>query len=68
MSRTTTVTDPAKLAEDPDLPFAANQQPGHAPGGRAFPFRDAAEITIDAPVEKVYDVVVGLRRRVDRPV
>ena len=29
---------------------------------REFPFRDAAEITIDAPVEKVYDVVVDPSR------
>jgi uncharacterized membrane protein len=57
MSRTTTVTDPGKRAEDANPPFAAID-PDMRHGEREFPFRDAAEITIDAPVAKVYDVVV----------
>jgi uncharacterized membrane protein len=61
MSRTTTLTDPAKLAEDAGPPFAAIN-PDMRHGEREFPFRDAAEITIDAPVERVYDVVVDPSR------
>ena len=61
MSRTTTVTDPAKVAEDAGPPFAAIN-PDMRDREREFPFRDAAEITIDAPVEKVYDVVVDPSR------
>jgi uncharacterized membrane protein len=60
MSRTTTFTDPARF-EDAGSPFAAiNPDTRH--GERAFPFRDAAEITIAAPVQKVYDVVVDPSR------
>jgi uncharacterized membrane protein len=61
MSRTTTVTDPAKLAEDAGPPCAAiDADMLHTE--REFPFRDAAEITIDAPVEKVYDLVADPSR------
>jgi len=61
MSRTTTVTDPAKLSEDADPRFAAINSDMRQ-RGRECPFRDAAEITIDAPVEKLYDVVVDPSR------
>lgn len=61
MSRTTTVTDPANVAEDAGPPCAAIN-PDMRYREREFSFRDAAEITIDAPVEKVYDVVVDPSR------
>ena len=64
MSRPKTVTDPAKLAEDADPPFAVIN-PDMRYTEREFPFRDAAEITIDAPVQKVYDIVVDPSRLIE---